>query len=279
MKTYLLPHGPSNGAAALADALGIKRIKRENSRFTPDFSKLVINWGNSADGRLPPFMAAHANWLNSPQAVGNATDKRTCWSLLANNGVPTVQWCCDIENAIFWLQELKEDVLIRTQLKSSGGAGIHVLKSEECCKIGRRDLYTKIIELVKDNGGGNWAACLYFKAKEEYRVHVLRDKILDVQQKRRNTDVPREEVNYAVRSHANGFVFCRENVDPPEAMLKVCVDAVAALGLDFGAVDVRYNTNDKTCCVLEVNTAPGLEGSTIEKYSGAFTELLSGLTV
>ena len=48
------------------------------------------------------------------------------------------------------------------------------------------------------------------------------------------------------------------------------VAAVRSLGLDFGAVDVVERQNK--AYVLEVNTAPGLVGTTLEKYVDAIRE-------
>jgi glutathione synthase/RimK-type ligase-like ATP-grasp enzyme len=50
--------------------------------------------------------------------------------------------------------------------------------------------------------------------------------------------------------------------------------AVSALGLDFGAVDIIWNEREDKCYVLEVNTAPGLQGSTLENYANAIMEVL-----
>jgi len=36
--------------------------------------------------------------------------------------------------------------------------------------------------------------------------------------------------------------------------------------LDFGAVDVVFNSKEKLAYVLEINTAPGLTGSTLDGY-------------
>lgn len=51
--------------------------------------------------------------------------------------------------------------------------------------------------------------------------------------------------------------------------------AVSALGLDFGAVDIG-ELADGTLLVLEVNRAPGIEGSTLEAYANAIEAWASG---
>jgi len=50
--------------------------------------------------------------------------------------------------------------------------------------------------------------------------------------------------------------------------------AIAALGLDFGAVDIIWNNHYQLATVLEVNTAPGLEGQTITDYANYFRGLI-----
>ena len=72
-----------------------------------------------------------------------------------------------------------------------------------------------------------------------------------------------------VRNLANGWVFCRDNVVEPDGLRDAAVSACAALGLDFGAVDIIWNERENKCYVLEVNTAPGLQGTTLENYANA----------
>ena len=45
--------------------------------------------------------------------------------------------------------------------------------------------------------------------------------------------------------------------------------AIKVLGLDFGAVDIIYNKQEDKWYVLEVNTAPGIYGTTLDKYVNA----------
>jgi len=52
------------------------------------------------------------------------------------------------------------------------------------------------------------------------------------------------------------------------------VNAVNALGLDFGAVDIVYNNPERLATVIEVNSAPGMEAgsTTLFNYVKAFAE-------
>jgi D-alanine-D-alanine ligase-like ATP-grasp enzyme len=118
---------------------------------------------------------------------------------------------------------------------------------------------------------------LYVKKADEYRVHVVRDKMIDYAQKKKRRTTPNEKVDYQIRNYANGWVFCRDGVAIPDCVRYAAISSVSALGLDFGGVDIGYNAHEGTACVYEVNTAPGIEGTTLVRYREALTELIPEL--
>ncbi len=85
------------------------------------------------------------------------------------------------------------------------------------------------------------------------------------------SDPERDQVNWKIRSYANGFLFSRYGIYPSEARDQLAVKAVAALGLDFGAVDLIEDKGK--FYVLEVNTAPGIEDEMVPIYAEAIKEL------
>ena len=113
----------------------------------------------------------------------------------------------------------------------------------------------------------------YIKKKKEFRVHVVFGQVADVQEKRRRRDYE-DAPNFAVRNYHTGWVYCREDIVEPDNLRGIAVRAVEALGLDFGAVDIIWNEHRNQCYVLEVNTAPGLEGTTVDSYVSALTQHL-----
>jgi hypothetical protein len=96
---------------------------------------------------------------------------------------------------------------------------------------------------------------------------VFDGRAIDVQQKRRRRED--DDVNYQIRNADNGWVYCRGGVVAPQCVVDAAISAVAALGLDFGAADVGYNMHYNLATVYEVNTAPGLEGHTLDVYRNA----------
>jgi glutathione synthase/RimK-type ligase-like ATP-grasp enzyme len=112
------------------------------------------------------------------------------------------------------------------------------------------------------------------KAKHEYRIHVFNGMIIDSQQKKKRND--HEGGIRGIRNHANGWVYAREGVVFPIPVLEQSLRAVKALGLNFGAVDIGYNELENTAYVYEVNSAPGLTGTTLDFYTNAFKEYYNG---
>lgn len=108
----------------------------------------------------------------------------------------------------------------------------------------------------------------YINKKKEFRVHVWNNKVHDVAEKRKKRGYEQERDSY-VRNTANGYVFCRTDVVEPNDLRTVALAAVSSLGRSYGAVDVIWNQKLDKCFVLEVNSRPGMEGTTVEKYATA----------
>jgi hypothetical protein len=149
-------------------------------------------------------------------------------------------------------------VVCRTILNGHSGAGIVIAANRN--ELVRAPLYTK-----------------YIKKNAEFRLHYGNHpnaylELIAAQQKRRNRHVPNDQVNWQVRNHTNGFIYAREGVEVPAAAATAAQQAFMASGLDFGAVDVIYNERQGRAYVLEINTAPGLEGQTLTDYANFFNQ-------
>ncbi len=258
MSLFIYPYkGGSASVLALSEEIGAKRIRRNGSRFKGDQEKKVINWGCS---ELPDEVNL-CNVLNKPDAVGKASNKLTFFNAVVSfNNESYVQYInhptftTDKREAERWL-ECGHKVVERHKLTGHSGEGIKIKQKgdllEDC------PLYV-----------------LYIKKKSEWRIHVLDGEVVDIQRKARDRSVPDEQVNWLVRNHANGFIFARnEGVEVPPSVLTQAIITVKALGLDFGAVDIIYNERGNDAFVLEVNTAPGLTGSTLTGYAERFKRL------
>lgn len=250
MKIRLEPYKTwSGGAKALGKRCGILRATNKQVQKHGDFD-VVINWGRN-EKRF------NGSYVNSPDAVIRSTDKQASFLALSEAGVPTPAHTTDKSVAQEWLDS-KNLVVARKLLRASGGRGIVLVGPPDSELTTVHELPTAPLYT------------LYVKKADEYRVHVAFGAMIDVQMKKRKMEVPDEQVNWQIRNASNGWIFAREGVVAPDVVRSTAVSAVSALGLDFGAVDIGYNRYSETAVVFEVNTAPGLEGSTLESYYGAF---------
>ena len=238
----------SRSAKALRKAVPEALLVRTTGGYRPRIRHLVLNWGNHGDAgwlnKVP-----EENMLNDPENVHYARDKCLALEMFTEAGIP----CPKFTVAPAGVAALGGPVVQYMSSTSYGGHGVSYIE----------DLTTinKNAEL--------WA--LYIPKKKEYRVHVFDGKVIDVTQKARPQG---EEVDAKIRNHTNGWIFKRGGVAPDKKVLDVAIAGVKALGLDFGACDVIWNEKKKSAFLLEINTAPGIEGTTLAAYVAALKEKL-----
>lgn len=230
----------SVSAKRLARTLGILRVSPSYNARRKD---VIVNWGNST----PPHFKWMEQDLNKPNAIALASNKLNTFLEFRNKSFTDVpQWTTNPNEAQHWL-DLGLKTYCRKLLSSHSGNGIVICNDGDT--LVPASLYT-----------------LHTKHKHEYRVHVFREQVLDVQMKRKRNGAVG---GTGIRNHANGWVYARAEIAPSEELLSSACKAVKLLGLDFGAVDIGHRVVDNKYFVFEVNTAPGLEGTTLDKYSKA----------
>ena len=145
-------------------------------------------------------------------------------------------------------------VFARTLINSTGGRGIVEFDKDGACP--NSPLYTA-----------------YIPKKAEYRVHVFEGKVIDVQQKKKKRGFEADR-DTRIRNLSNGYVYTRGSIVEPEGLRQLGIDAVTAVGYTYGAVDIIYNEKQNKCFVLEVNSRPGLMGTTLDNYVNAIKDML-----
>jgi predicted ATP-grasp superfamily ATP-dependent carboligase len=239
----------SKSCRALRHSFGWRGFLIVDPAKTPRGRELVMNWGSTKEEPT-----AVCTWLNAPEKVKVASDKLATFTTLKAANVMVPDFTADINVAKGWIADDKI-VLARKRLNGHSGQGIKVCKTVEEIPEGY-PLYVK-----------------YVRKESEFRVHVFRGQVIDYVQKKKREGISDEEFNKYIRSYNNGWVFCRDDIEDSAKVKEEAIKAVAALGLDFGAVDI-VKTNKNKVFVLEVNTAPALEGTTVEKYKAAVLPLL-----
>jgi len=248
MAMYIFTHNPgSQGGKALADALGIRRVKHEGSKVRLGPNDTLINWGSQ---RLPAQVTGAGRIYNNPERLANVGNKLRFFERFGNQ-CRVVPWTADVGVVRQWLAEGSK-VVCRHVLNGHSGAGIEIIEGRGV-DIPRVPLYTK-----------------YVPKHSEWRIHVLGGQVIDSTRKIRDPDF-RGEPNWQVRNHDGGFIYARNSGTPSEDVVRQAVAAIEAAGLDFGAVDVMCATDrEHTAYVLEINSAPGIVGTSVERYAQGF---------
>lgn len=236
----------SKGAKALQHELKSRgynclRISAPNPNFP---SRLYINWGKSTLINNTKFPNTRNNNVNS------AINKLTTFNKLNLFEVPHHKWTTSTEEAQKWID--KGIIVIgRKTLTGSKGKGIIIFENETITSNKICPLYTR-----------------YIKKEKEFRVYVYKEEVIDILQKKRKHG-QETSANTMIRTHGNGWVFCRESIDIPSDLKQVAINATIACGLDFAGVDIIYNKHYDQCYVLELNSAPGIQGTSVTSFADA----------
>jgi glutathione synthase/RimK-type ligase-like ATP-grasp enzyme len=179
-----------------------------------------------------------------------AGNKLRAFQAFQQAGLAIPDFTTDRQTAASWVAD-GTMVVCRTILNGHSGRGIVIASSPE--QLVTAPLYVK-----------------YKKKRKEFRVHVFNGSVIDVAEKRKRTTNATDSLFVGhVRNLSNGWVFCRDSIIRPADMEGLAIAACRATGLDFGAVDIIWNEKENKCYLLEVNTAPGLQGTTLANYVDA----------
>ena len=247
METVIVPYKKKVAIAAskLADRVGIRCHGQKVIRSMPP-ADLYINWGGwgynlyHLDGYV----------INHPEAVKKAANKLTTLRVLHDAGITIPPYVEDPGQAAA-LAKLGARIVVRRTVHGCGGKGVEILHNVE---VQRAPLYT-----------------LYLDKDCEARVHVWNGQVIDYVEK-----VKRHGTEQTLCwNYKAGYVFTHNyRHNDIENCFDMCIDAVRALGLDFGAVDVIH-VPSRGWFILEINTAPGLAiNRTYDAYEKQIREII-----
>lgn len=251
-------------ARALSQAISNGKLVLNSSIHTPvPTCDMLVNLGCTQICR-PTFAAVRI--INAPHRVAVASSKaetaRRIGGLMPRSFT-------NKEEAAWFSLENGYSLVARTIDNGHSGAGIAYFTAQDIrdgFKIPDAKLYTVAIN-----------------KRREYRVHVgcigSYYYVIDVCRKVRRSGVDDTDRPF-IWNHGNDFIFQREGVTEdslPASLLNIARTAVSSLGLHFGAVDIivekGFELRRSPCYVLEVNTSPGMEGRTLERYAEYFKAL------
>jgi len=143
-------------------------------------------------------------------------------------------------------------VICRTLTRASEGKGIVIAETPEAVVFA--PVYTQ-----------------YKKKKKEFRVHIFQNKVVQVLEKRKRKEFEGERET-KIRNTANGYVFCSNGVVEPMGIRELALAASKVTNSDFRGVDIGFNEKLNELFVIEVNSAPGIQGSNVARYIEAIVK-------
>lgn len=232
----------SEGATAISEALGGKKLRLQNSTYVPAPEDVIINWGNSDC----PYPQA----LNKD--ITATLDKLKFFERLKGLGLTPKFATSSLQAAA----ELALPVFCRTQLKGKDGEGIVV--ADAWMNLVPAPLYVEQVTKSK-----------------EYRIHVGRFNGAAVQighQQKVHVTVEGQHPDIWA-GESTKFVW---KVNGAPVALPACVSNCVNAAfekfpeLTFGAFDVIYDADKEAAYVLEINSAPMQTPETTARYKAFF---------
>jgi glutathione synthase/RimK-type ligase-like ATP-grasp enzyme len=250
MMNYLLySNAGSTTGKALLEALKTKGANLNGGMKDPGKVSILLRWGS-----MLPVDANPGKVWNSKAAITKASNKEAALQIFKENGIKIPKTVVGIQG----FQAEDFPVLGRKAHHVAGNDIILCLQRsdlDEAAKLGCTH-YTK-----------------YIPTKTEFRIHVWGDQIIKISEK--VLTEPERHKDSWIRNFDEGYTFVSPKTHLPAQTKGMAIDAVACLGLHFGAVDMILG-DDGLAYVLEVNTAPGLQtDSSIEAYVNKFMEVLA----
>lgn len=185
---------------------------------------------------------------------GHSVDKLTQYRWFQQKGLSALEFTTSPEEAQMWLNSTDFHVFGRKFLNSSCGKGIVVFEpGDGIGPAGICPVYTK-----------------YKKKKREFRVHIFKDKVVAVTEKKRRAGFEGQR-DTKIRNLINGYVFCQTVNNEPVGLRELALAASEVSPSDFKGVDIGYNEKNNDLFIIEVNSAPGIAGSNVTAYVAAIT--------
>ncbi len=241
MNWLLYNKGSFVSAKLLATLLGLK------ATINPDKvkdGKLLIRYGNSHGD------FAEDTTMNSPDVIRICSDsiKFSKWCLENGFNTPTYS---PFESS----NEYEYPYLLRKKYHKQGDDIILVNTSKDIPDQTYDRFYVPFVDTDVELG-----------------IHLVNGKAIKLFKK-----VAMNEQSSFIRNNKRGYHF--KIINDMEHNYKIaqeiCENLFVKLGLNFGRVDIAYNSNTKRYIIWEVNTAPGLNKLTSELYAQVLRELIN----
>ena len=213
--------------------------------------------------------------VNTVQAIENSRSKLLMKACFANTGVPQSRWFTgglsslrasngDLMN----LNDLPYPILAKKICGFKGHGMVKIDSVEEMNTFLQKRLPDYYYEQ-------------YFNGSAEYRIHVTADGCFMAWRKLRKADTPDDRRWYFNSDHCNWVGETHSLFNKPsnwDDMIAASVNALNAVGLDIGSVDLRCQSpkiKNPAFMVIEINSAPSLGEQGVNKYREEIARIIN----
>lgn len=205
---------------------------------------------------------------NTVDAIENSRDKLLMKSCFALNNIPQTKWY-ELEDIINSNLDILNYPIIAKKICGFKGHGM--------MKLDTKEELSNFLNTTNTNG---YYFEEYFNGSAEYRLHVSNGGCFMAWRKLRKNDTPDDKRWYFNSDHCNWVNENHELFNKPSnwnEMINQSVNALNAVGLDIGSVDLRCQSPKKDnpiFKIIEINSAPSLGEQGIEAYKIEITSIL-----
>lgn len=268
-------------------------LKAAGGTTTPPKDADVLCWGTKTDKLID---LPNKKVYNHPNKIKSNRDKVAALKLFKAAKVSVADFSEDFAKA--GSKEFPFPLVLRTKFHQ-GGAGFWLCLNKDM-----------VAQAAKE---GAQYMQNYIHIKDEYRLHIVGDKVIYAVKKvqrdnhlgafvehfteyvdnaaaKKKENLDKDTVAFVlgklakkfatgadmiIRSNTRGWKFSKvADGNLNNALATEAVNAIKALGLDYGAVDC-CTTVDGGCAIIECNSGPGLDGTSFDAWTTALQALVA----
>jgi glutathione synthase/RimK-type ligase-like ATP-grasp enzyme len=292
---YIYYSGPTDDTGKrIAEALKVEHGKKKPAALQK--GKIIIGWGCKTKDKVN--FGANDVVLNHPDNIRTNRNKLKTLEVLKKAGVPVADF-------------ITADKVLAS-LDAARGAMSLPLVGRKKFHQGGKDFWTCLTrgQVQRAIKSGAEYFQNYIAIETEYRLHVFQGEVINMQKKverddletayveqhgnriqniaeKNNVKLDKTTAEYIlknlgkrqghadqiIKSNTRGWKFSQIKTAKKE-LQEAAVNAVKAIGLDFGAVDCCL-TEDGSPYIIEVNTGPGLQGTSFDAYIEVFKKAIA----
>lgn len=240
-----------------------------------DLSDTITNGGNRIE-------------INTIQSIKNSANKLLMKQCFTENNVKTADWFTI--NSIAGGYEIKVEKNVNLELSlfdlpypiiakhiyGSRGRGNYKLDTPQ-----------QLEEWLNGKNLNYYIFEKFYNYSREYRLHVTEEGCFYTNRKMLKSDTPEDKRWFRNDSNSNWWLESNEGFDKPvnwNSIVEESVKALKAVGLDFGAIDLKVQSatdsngnlrENPEFIIIEINSAPSFGEGTLVKYLEVLPKLIN----